>query len=612
MYILGIHLGHDATACLLNNKGEIVAAVAEERLTRIKYHTGFPYNAIEKVMEIAGITKADITDVAVATMRMFYPGDEKHNEYFFSKDLNYLRSIDLWNQNFPQNKMATIVRLIGEQFSRNENTEEQSDEAAEQLTEKLVQQALNSCGFQHSKLHMVDHHRAHACSAAFTSGVSDGIVITMDGSGDGLCATAEVFENGKLRKRSEASAQCSPGNFYSQVTAFLGFKRNRHEGKITGLAAFGDKQKYYHHLKKFLRFNPRTEQFEFDEIQTNKLVSKMKTLIRILQNKNSGSPYINQFNNYLQQNFNSKTDAKDLAAAVQAVCEDVACEYVMHFKKEFNAKNILLAGGVFANVRVNQKINELGDVDYIYVHQNMGDGGISTGAAMCVYHQRMLHPYLKYKPSHVYFGNSYTNAEIENALQQMNIQYTAEENIEQRIAELIHNGKVVGRFNGAMEYGPRALGNRTIIARPTEKGINDWLNKKLNRTEFMPFAPAVLYEEAQNLFNNFSYNATGYTAQFMTITFDVKPEWMERMQAATHVDGTARPQLVSETSNPSFYKVIKAYHQLSGIPVVINTSYNMHEEPIVATPQDGIRAFLQGGIDYLAIGNFLAKNNQQQ
>ena len=289
MYILGIHLGHDATACLINDKGEIVAAIAEERLTRIKYHTGFPYVAIDKVIELAGIKKEEVTDVAVATLRMFYQGTDDYNNYFFSRDLNYLRSIDLWNSSIPQNKFATLGRLVIEQFTRNEITATNADSDAEKLTQALIQNAIIECGFSKSKLHMVEHHHAHACSAMYTSGVQNALVITMDGSGDGLCATVETAANGKLTRVNEASADCSPGNFYSTVTAFLGFKRNRHEGKITGLAAFGDKQKYYNQLKKFLRFNKTSERFEFDKPTKSKLESKLNTVKRILQNTNTGN-----------------------------------------------------------------------------------------------------------------------------------------------------------------------------------------------------------------------------------------------------------------------------------------------------------------------------------
>ena len=235
----------------------------------------------------------------------------------------------------------------------------------------------------------------------------------------------------------------------------------------------------------------------------------------------------------------------------------------------------------------------------------MGDGGCSTGSALFFLHEKLNVNYEMKSPNNVYFGRSFDNTQIEKDLLKHNLNFEKFDSIEKEIATHIHQGKVIGRFNSGMEYGPRALGNRSIIARPTDKKINDWLNKKLNRTEFMPFAPSVLEEYANDIFIDYN-NSTGTKAsKFMTITYDVKEEWRNLIQATTHIDGTARPQIVNVEQNPSFYKIISEYYKLSKIPVVINTSFNMHEEPIVATPDDAIRAFSQGAMDLLAIGNFL-------
>lgn len=605
MYILGVSMGHDASACLVNQQGEIVAAVSEERFSRIKSHTGFPYHSIASVLALAGIDQAAVSHVAVASRLMFFPG-YAWNDYFFSRDWPYLASINVWD-NVPQNRFVKLARLLIEHLwpADTQEDDELWQQQEELFTRQLVQKGLEATGFGHATLHMVGHHHAHACSAFYTSGVQDALVVTMDCEGDGSCASASIAEAGQLTCISMASSDYSPGTFYSQLTAFLGFKPNRHEGKITGLAAFGNKDRYYRLISPFLRFNTVTEQFESAITEADTLGRKWNTVVRIWTNNDYEDAYDNLLFDLLRNKLGKSADGRDLAAAFQTVLEDAISDYVLHFRQKFPSGNLLLAGGVFANVKLNQRLAGLDGTGYIHIHQNMGDGGLSVGAATSVLYETLGQPYRNYRPPHVYLGNAYDDAAIEQVLQSEQLAYRYSPQIECEIAGLIHAGKIVGRFNGAMEYGPRALGNRSILARPTDKGINDWLNKKLRRTEFMPFAPAILFEEATKLLENFSDQHTGYAACFMTITFEVKAQWRDRLQAVTHVDGTARPQLVHQQHNPSFHKILQEYCRLSGIPAVINTSFNLHEEPLVATPADAVRAFRQGRLDYLAIGNFL-------
>ncbi|WP_020528439.1 carbamoyltransferase family protein [Flexithrix dorotheae] len=610
-YILGIHIGHDATAALINYKGEIVGAIAEERLTRVKYITGFPYMAIEQVLKNANINKNEISKIATTVEALFHPIYTFVEEYYMSKDLEFKKERDLFNDLSVESKFSQVKSLIIKNLTGNgkQNNSNNYLEESKNYTKKVIREKINELGFENTELSIIDHHTCHAASAFYTSGKKDALTITIDGAGDGLCATASIIEDGKLKRISSASAACSPGRFYSEITRFLGFKRNRHEGKITGLAAFGNPEKYYNDLKQFLSFNPEKESFEFkeDNIEKNKYLSKINTLIRIINNENFGVPHIDSMRRFLEKNFHPKEHMKDLAAAVQKISEDIAVEYVKHFLKKYPNKNVVLAGGLFANVRINQVISEIEGVEFVFIHQNMGDGGCSVGAALYCLYDLNEKAYDSYSPNNVYFGNSYNDNEIESALKNSNLNYRKSDNIEAEIAKYIHSGKVIGRFNGGMEYGPRALGNRSLLGSPTDKSINDWLNKKLNRTEFMPFAPSVLEEEAPNLFENYSKGVASKASNFMTITYDVKENWKDKMQATTHIDGTARPQVVRKEDNPSFHKIIEEYHKLSGIPGVINTSFNMHEEPIVASPQDAIKALKQKAFDYLAIGNFICE-----
>jgi carbamoyltransferase len=257
---------------------------------------------------------------------------------------------------------------------------------------------------------------------------------------------------------------------------------------------------------------------------------------------------------------------------------------------------------VAANVKMNQRIHDVPGVRNIYVHPNMGDGGCGTGAAILKFLEQGVRPQ---RLEHAFLGPDYSEQEMAAELDRAGITYTRHENIEDEVARLIAGNFVVGRFDGRMEYGPRALGNRSILYPAQDPDVNQWLNTRLGRTEFMPFAPATLNEDRHRCYKNL--DGADFAAQFMTVTFDCTPWMRETCPAAVHVDGTARPQLVTPQSNPSFYKILQAYKQRTGIPSVINTSFNMHEEPIVCTPYDAIRAFQLGRLDYLAMGNFLAR-----
>jgi len=242
----------------------------------------------------------------------------------------------------------------------------------------------------------------------------------------------------------------------------------------------------------------------------------------------------------------------------------------------------------------------------------MGDSGISAGGAMYVYVKEMLRKGLEpnFKPiDNVYYGPGYTTEEIKDALDKSGLVHVHHKNVEKEIAKLLAKSHVVARFNGRMEFGPRALGNRSILYQTSDQTINEWLNKRLKRTEFMPFAPSTLFEDRHKYYLN--VDAALSPAQFMTITFDCTNFMKKNCPAVVHIDGTARPQLVRKEVNPSYHKIISEYKKLTGIATIINTSFNMHEEPIVCTPQDAIRSFQAGHLDYLAIGNFLVKNPKE-
>jgi carbamoyltransferase len=356
------------------------------------------------------------------------------------------------------------------------------------------------------------------------------------------------------------------------VTSSLGFKPSRHEGKIVGLASYGD-----------------------PDVLSDILLSHIQQTDGDFRIFGSNNIFLSR---YLASHF-SKID---VAAAYQHVLEVVAVNFVKYWVKKTGIDTVVLSGGVTANVKLNQRIFEIDEVKNIFIYPNMGDGGCGSGAAMYQSWDGKIQETI----SNAYFGPDYTDKEIETELKANGLEFTQPNNLAKDVAQLIFDGSVVARFSGRMEYGPRALGNRSIMYHAQEPEVNQWLNKRLGRTEFMPFAPVTLYEARERYF--FNIKGAEHTAEFMTITFDCTDEMKRECPAAVHIDGTARPQLIRREVNPGYYDIVKEYENLSGISSLINTSFNMHEEPIVCSPHDAIRAFLDGNLDVLVIGPYLVKN----
>jgi len=301
-----------------------------------------------------------------------------------------------------------------------------------------------------------------------------------------------------------------------------------------------------------------------------------------------------------------KMSNKDLASSIQNLLEKRLVEVVEYWVEKTGIHDVVLAGGVFANVKFNQHISMIKKIDNLFIFPDMGDGGNAYGAAVYSFYKN--NKFVPEKITNVYFGPEFTNDYIKNVLtsNKKQIQFELSKNICKDTAKLIAENKVIGWFQGRMEYGPRALGNRSIIASPTDASINKWLNERMKRTEFMPFAPSCLYEYADELFD-IPKESMKYPAQFMTITFEMKKNWLDKAPAVSHIDQTARPQLVAKEGNPKFYKLLKEFNKISGLPLFINTSFNVHEEPIVCNPEEALRSLLTGVIDYLCIGDYICK-----
>lgn len=603
MNILGINFGHGPAAALVID-GKVIAAIEEEKLIRKKGHIGFPLLATNYVLKMGTIGLKDIHYVAI--------GCENLAEWSYS--FAHLNRI-FTDINLPEKIVSKLLFIAKDRFpSLNYSP----------ILVKYFYYQLAKLGIEKQKVILVEHHLAHAASAHYTSPWQESFIVTSDGKGDGVSSSIAIGNNYDIDVLDKQPDLVSIGQLYQSVTKALGYRENRHEGKITGLAAHGDPERSFKLFNSILKFdiqgkftNSFQEQLQahgsslyyFKEHVNPKTwisPSYVKSLNGPLRNIAIGYQY---YINFIKDKMSS-LEPKDIAAGVQKLAEELIVDYVTHhFKKHSKSPNVCLAGGLFANVKINQRIKEIPGVENVYVQPAMDDAGTALGAALNIWIKKSgqaLPKTNEYWPQMqtVYMGPSYSEAEMENALKTGQISYRCSENVEAEIAKLINDGKIVGRYNGALEWGPRALGNRSILASAGKHEINDTLNKRLNRTEFMPFAPSVLDEDGERFFEG--YNAKDEAAKYMTITYNVKEEGQKLFPAAVHVDNTARPQIVFKEHNESYYRILSEYKALTGFGVIVNTSFNMHEEPILDTPHDAVHALQKNAVDVLAMGPFLA------
>jgi len=602
MIVLGLSpLDKDATVALVQD-GRTLFAAAEERFSRIKQHAGFPVLALNAALSSTGIEPRQIDKVVYPfldwseeTRRMSEAflaeaADQRGNAApppgpaleralgrvaSRTQAIHGLRSPNQRMEKGPIKQLA--YRLLG--------ASPLSTLAARRLSARWLTKAsrdhrrwqvellagLSAAGIA-APLERSEHHLSHAANAYLCSGFDRALVVTLDGYGSGLAGSISLGEGGHLKRLKDLRFPYSLGSFYEMVTSSLGFHPDRHAGKIVGLAAYGDPAVLSEAL---------LERFDLEDGN-----------LRIRENLNI----------FYSRHVAARFPMVDVAAAWQAVLERAACSVVKHWLNTTGADAVVLSGGVAANVKLNQRIHELEGVRRIFIYPNMGDGGCGTGLALYrSWPGGAGRPF----PS-PYLGPEFGTEEMRQALSASALPYTEPAQMAKEVAARLVAGEVIGRFAGRMEYGPRALGNRSILYHAREPSVNQWLNQRLGRTEFMPFAPVTLFEHRERCYLGLA--GAEHAAEFMTITFDCT-DWMKtHCPAAVHVDGTARPQLLKRETNPDYYDIVAEYERLSGLPSLINTSFNMHEEPIVCTPQDAIRAFLLGRIDTLIMGPYLVEH----
>jgi len=547
------HPLHDTGVSLVVN-GRVEAAVNEERLSRRKNDGSFPWKALESLKARTGLVAKEVDAVAMPDAG------------------------PLW-------QLREVVRLAG-RVAREQGVL-MGRYLADTAWRTRELRRLAPAEFARSPRILVRHHLAHAASAGLTSPWPRCTVVTLDGMGD-YCEGGLVCrqDEGGLHPIARTNGFYSPGIFYMIVTSLLGYTPGRHEGKVTGLAAFGDPARLRSTMREVLWY--RQGDLDFG----SRMLPRAIDASRFTKGRVDGlQPFRALWDGALPE---------DLAAAAQEHLEAVVVPYVRDAVLRVGLPHVALAGGVFANVKLNQRIRELPDVHGVWVHPAMTDSGLATGAALHVERElagKGRAPRAPHPLPHAFLGHEPDEAEILAALRGHKVETARVDDLVGRLVEALAVGQAVAVVRGAMEYGPRALGHRTILASPEDPGINDRLNARLKRTEFMPFAP-----QAARCFRG--WEPDHETARFMTMTYDVSPLLRERAPAVVHVDGTARPQVVRPQDEPFIHEVLERWTQRTGIPVLINTSYNMHEEPIVCTAEDALRALEQGAVDGLVLGDW--------
>ncbi|MBN2453519.1 MAG: carbamoyltransferase [Candidatus Omnitrophica bacterium] len=557
---------HDPAAAIIVD-GKVVAAAEEERFIRVKHAIGKPCaRSIEFCLKQAGVSPKEID--AVAFPWSFRAFDEK--------------------------KWAYALKTLFSEPSRAYKAIMKSPKKNREIR-KMVFSILKDFGIDlpPEKVFFVEHHMAHAASAYLLSGYPDAAIMSIDGSGEFASTLFAEGSGGKISKIKEIDLPDSLGRFYSTMTAYLGFDPNDGEYKLMGMVPYGNPLKadlsdiIYSDGKSF-RINPeyvwpiRSRRFRPDSMIPKKLVEKFGPP---RTGDSLGEPYIH------------------IAAATQKIFEDIVIGLMETHLGDVLKRDegrMVFAGGCALNVVLNRKLLEHPMVKQLFVQPASHDAGTPLGAA--VYVANMLGD--KIAPMEdVYLGPEFTEKEIKAALErEERIAFRKSGDIAEEVASLLAEGDVVGWFNGRLEFGPRALGNRSILGNPTIPGTSDRINEMVKfRENWRPFCPSMLRDHSKDILGR------DIDAPFMTLSFVIDEAWKRRIPEVVHVDGTARPQTVTKDANPRFYALIKRFYDKTGVPVLINTSLNRRGEPMVSSPEDAVNMYLGSGLDYIAIGDFLVK-----
>jgi len=569
MYILGIScFYHDASAALLKN-GEIVAAAQEERFTRKKHDISFPENAVKYCLASQNISINDIDYIGfyekplIKFERFLY----QHLECFPKSYKVFVSLIPSWI-----NEKLRILKTIRKKL-------------------KYKKDIL-----------FIEHHLAHAAGSFLISPFKKAAILAIDGVGEFTTTAYGFGKENKIELKKQIIFPSSLGLLYSTITAYLGFSVNNSEYKVMGLSPYGDMNKktnqYYNKLKKIIDIKEdgsyRMDMSYFAYHYKNRMPSKKLCLLL-------DGPIRKPEEEITQRH-------KDIAASLQMIYEEVLIKILNHLYRETKCQNLVIAGGCGLNSVANGKILKNTSFKNFWAQPDPGDGGTSIGAA-CFIYNTLLNQKRNYQMKDAYLGPQYSDNQIKQFLDKSKIKYTEFKNKNELIkktAKLIYNNNVVGWFHGRMEWGPRALGNRSILSNACNPKMQEILNLKVkHREKFRPFAPVVCEDDALEYFE--CDKPIPLLTDFMLMVYPIKKKYHKKIPSVTHVDGSGRLQTIRRSQNPLYYDLIKEFGKLSGIPLLINTSFNIRGEPIVCTPYDAYKCMMGTGIDFLVMGKFLIK-----
>ena len=568
MIILGLNAYHGNASAALVVDGRLVAAVEEERFNRVKHAAGFPVQAIRNCLQEAGVTIGEIDHIAVP-----------RNPWtrLATKALYAVRM-----PRFAFGRSKAMVRFAG-------------------IREELARAFDEDPARIRARLHRIEHHRAHLASTFFVSPFDQAAVLSADGLGDFASTMWATGRANRLEVHGAVAFPHSLGLYYTALTQFLGFWKYGDEYKVMGLAAYGEPS----HLDEFRRIlrpaNGTPFTLGLDYFVHHRDGPEMTWY------ESDRTPVLGRlFSSYTEERLGAARQAgtpiekrhQDIAATLQARLEEVLFDLLDALHARTGQKALCLAGGVAFNCVANGKIFDKTPFEEVYVQPAAGDAGLAVGAAFYAYHQILGFP-RGFVMDHTYWGPAYSNATIRQSLERFGLAYRElpEELMCRETARHITEGKIVGWFQGRMEWGPRALGNRSIVVDPRRPEMKDILNSRIKHREpFRPFAPSILEEATSDYFEK------SHPSPFMIMAYPVRPDKQSVIPAPTHVDGTGRLQTVRRDTNPRYWQLIKDFESLTGVPVVLNTSFN-ENEPIVCTPEEAIDCFLRTKMDVLAIGD---------
>ena len=563
MIILGINYGHDAAACLIQD-GHILAAVAEERFTRIKNDSSFPLNAIAFCMKSGGIGPENLDHVAFAGKSI-----RLNTRAFMEFPSRYRKG--------AESMRARLKAAIRGRFSTSLG-DVQGDLPLYQNPFRLG---------EHCEITCVPHHFAHAASAYYTAGLGDtpALIVTMDGVGEGTSTALWRGERNRISPLVSYPSSSSIGWFYGNATEAMGWRHGSDEWKLMGLAPYGTP-------------HPGALRGHYPEFSGGKLTHP--------HNYGEGGVW----NDHGSMHFHlddarkllplvEKLGRENFAAEVQRAVEEQMGALILPAMARENVGHLCCAGGCFLNVKANQRLWYSGKLTDQWVYPDPADAGLAVGAALAAYYERRPKEQNR-RLQHLYWGPEFGDEAIEQILRDRGLVYTRPADLSGQVAGLLARNLVIGWFQGRMEAGPRALGNRSILMSPLHAENKDLINAKVKYREgFRPFCPSILAEMRD------TYLRGARDEHFMISSFDVTPAKRDRIPAVVHVDGTVRPQLVKREVNPRYYDLIKAFGERTGEPVLLNTSFNVKGEPIVCNPREAIKCFFDTGLDALVLGSYL-------